>query len=179
MKNLYVTIATLLFLNFMTISAIEETHHDKAIAYLSEKWQLNNLQPFTYPSVFNNYIARAYSHRYQHDVVLKICESHDERKALQYLQCDGIVHLLDYDHEHCALLLQHVPSRGCMTDFFLEQDDDDLVINAFVHLFKKIHKSQKILASTNDFKTIHDNFAELRSSTSIQLMLRASINKNV
>ena len=83
----------------MTLSAIENAQNkaqdmqqspylnfDTAIAYLSEKWQLSNLQVFVYPSIFNNYIARAYSDTYQQEVVLKISESNDECKALQYLQ---------------------------------------------------------------------------------------------
>ena len=185
MKNLYVMITTLLFCNCITIDAIDSiqdgiqktqhltsphqdsdlheisSHYDTAIVYLSEKWQLTDLEPFVYPSVFNNYIARAYSHKYKRDVVLKISESNDECRALQYLQCDGMVNVLDFDHEYCALLLQYIPSQGTLADFLLEQDDD-AVINAFVHLFKKIHSSEKGLIPTN-FKTVQENMNSLHS----------------
>ena len=80
MKNLYVMITTLLFCNCITIDAIDSiqdgiqktqhltsphqdsdlheisSHYDTAIVYLSEKWQLTDLEPFVYPSVFNNAI---------------------------------------------------------------------------------------------------------------------------
>ena len=153
-----------IFCNCTNMNGSENLERKKdVILYLVEKWQLSDLDQISYPSVFNNYIAYAYSNVYQQDVILKICESNDECKALQYLQGNGIVKLLDYDHEYYALLLEFIPCQGTLADFFLEQDDD-VVINAFVDLFKKIHSSPKDLIHAN-WNTLQNDFAVLTSFT--------------
>lgn len=144
-----------------------DTNLNAAIAYLCDTWQLSNVQPFIYPSVFDNYIARAYSSIYQQEVVIKISESNDECTALQLLQSDGMVKLIDCDHEYRALLLQYIPSQITLLDF-LQTHDDDWIINAFAQLFKKIHASPKIV-NTTDFKTIQDNFSFMHTHTFIKI----------
>ena len=160
-------IATILFCDFILMQAQEDTPYldivgrNEAIRYLSEKWQLTHLEQITYPSVFNNYIARAYSETYKHDVIIKIGESNHECKALQYLQGDGMVHILNYDHEYCALLLEYIPSQGTLADFSL-LENDDTVINAFINLFKKIHRTPRNSCSAH-FKSIYNELSLLHS----------------
>ncbi|MDP3787882.1 MAG: aminoglycoside phosphotransferase family protein [Candidatus Chromulinivorax sp.] len=179
MKIMYQLMTTFLFFNLINIANAKEIqestqeielttlseqapNYDIAITYLSEKWQLNNLQPFVYEFVFDHYVARAYSHLYQQDVVIKINESNDEAQALQHLQNDGMVKLLDYDDKYFALLLQYIPAQGNLTDFIVAGNDDDLVIDIFIDLFKKIHcSSQQFIKA--DFATLQDRFAILWS----------------
>ncbi len=81
---------------------------------------------------------------------------------MQYLQNDGIVKLLDFDDEHCALLLQYILSQGNLTDFIVAGNDDNLVINAFAQLFNKIHAFPKDEIDT-DFKYLQNEFVILQS----------------
>lgn len=118
---------------------------ENSLTYLTKKWQLHGLAPISYPSVFNNYIAHAYSELYQQDIIIKIGQSNDECKALEYFQGNGMVELLDYDLEHFALLLQYIPSNITLADYLCITQDDNLAISAFVDVFKRIHASPKHL----------------------------------
>lgn len=148
--------------NQSTNSSINTPDYNQAIIYLSEKWQLDNVQPFVYEFVFYHYVARAYSNLYQQEVVVKIDDSNEEAHALQYLQNDGMVKLLDYDEDYCALLLEYIPTQGCLTDYILAGNDDDIIIDIFATLFKKIHGSPH-RGSTTNYPLLQDRFALLQS----------------
>jgi len=150
--------------------------YDQAIAYALQEWQLSDFQVIVYPCVFNNYLAICYSEIYQSQVVLKISQSNYECYALQALQGDGIVKLLDYNLEHCALLLEYLPAQNTFKDFLVEHGEDQ-AIDVFVDLFKKIHAYQRSVQS-NEFTTVFDTFSFLYSCNSIKIpesLLKKSI----
>ena len=163
MKKIYVII--LLLYNSITLNAQQDQNisinFNQTISYISEKWKLTDIQPLQYSSLFNHYIAKAYSAIYNQEVIVKISESNNECYGLQCLQGNGIVNLLDYDHQHFALLLQYIPSKGCLVDYITTYDDD-WIIDVFIDLFKKIHGSEKKI-TTHTFQHIHDHFSILHA----------------
>ena len=144
-------------------NTIDQIHEEKSINlvksidFLTEKWQLINLQKICYPSLFSHYVASAYSHKFQQHVILKISESDDEYIALDYLQGDGIIKLLDYNRQYHGLLLEYIPVQGTLYDFLLAHDDNK-TIDQFMMLYKKIHDRHHD-NPTPELATMHDYFA--------------------
>lgn len=173
MKILSTTLSILLSCNVMIADTIEnnlqnthssDSHYTQAISYLSEKWQLNDLEQIIYLCLFNNYIGVAYSSLYQQQVVLKICETYqDESQALQLLQSEGIVKLLDHDHKYNALLLEYITPQGEF-EHFITKHDDTWIMDQFIELFKKIHATPKIVDSYS-FKHVTDHFSIIKDHT--------------
>ena len=144
---------------------------------LSIKWQLSNIKTLDYSFFNENKLILAYSEFYKKDVVVKIGPKFvidRERKALQYLQGDACVKLLDFDEKASALLLRYVKS-GTTLKVFFDDDKDESATIIFADLIKILHQFP-YQADDNNFETI-DQWLRLLDDFKSQYIPQAMLLK--
>lgn len=132
---------------------------EQLITYFCDKWELSNLRSLDLPFL-NNYIAVAFSAKYNKDVVLKIllAETH-EIEALQAFKGRGCVALLEYDFDKKGMILEYIQPGTTLKSLFPKNDSKavhitaqiirELVIRDFPkdHVFKTVNQWLETLHS--------------------------------
>lgn len=132
----------------------------ESIAHLSQKWQLTDIRPLVKISATSNYVARAYSAPYAHDVVLKILIADTkEPQALKLFHGNGYVKLLEYDQEYNGILLESITPGNTLSTLFPHDDARSLEIMAA--LVKKMERTN-IAGHEKEFPTVEQWMEEMR-----------------
>lgn len=124
----------------------------------SKKWQLSKIKIFE--NISYNFVALAYSAKYEKDVVLKISipgpEFFFEQNILIFWNGQGCVKLLDFDSSDGVMLLAAIEPGISLKNLF-PVHDNEATLNA-ISVIKEIHSKSQIKNNKflSDFPTTAD-----------------------